>query len=86
MLNSLVLGELGRSVDTVVVAGEVVLEHGRSTRIDEDQLWQQTNDVVQRSLAQLPARQEFLEERLAYVQDVLAAVDRAPGGPRPPLS
>jgi 5-methylthioadenosine/S-adenosylhomocysteine deaminase len=84
MLNSLVLGELGGSVETVIVAGEVVVERGRSTRVDEDQLWHQANEVVQASLSRLPARQEFLDERLSYVQHVLAAVDRTPGGPRPP--
>ena len=83
MLNSLVLGELGRSVETVVVAGEVVIEHGRSTRVNEERLWRQTNEIVQKSLEQLAARQEFLDDRLAYVQHVLTAVDRTPGGSTP---
>jgi cytosine/adenosine deaminase-related metal-dependent hydrolase len=81
MINSLVLSELGQSVQTVVVAGEVVLEDGRSTRVDEDKLWRQANEIVQRSFEapQIP------RERLTYVQRLLEAVDRTPGGPRPPL-
>jgi len=81
MINSLVLSELGQSVQTVVVAGEVVLENGRSTRVDEARLWRQANDIVQRSLE----RPQIPPERLAYVQRLLEAVDRSPGGPLAPL-
>ena len=35
---SLVYSENGRSVDTVLVGGEVLLEDGRSLRIDESEL------------------------------------------------
>jgi cytosine/adenosine deaminase-related metal-dependent hydrolase len=83
MINSLVLGELGRSVETVIVAGEVVVENGRSTRVDEEQLWREANDTVQASLEQLPERRAFLAERLPYLEHLLAAVEQTPGGPPP---
>jgi hypothetical protein len=81
MINSLVLGELGRSVETVIVAGEVVLENGRSTRINEEQLWREANDIVQASVEQLPSRHAFLEERLPFLEGMLTAVEQTPGGP-----
>jgi guanine deaminase len=84
MINSLVLGELGGSVETVIVAGDVVVEHGHSTRVDEARLWQQANNIVQKSMEQLPARQEFLRDRLPYVQRLLTTVDGTPGGPSAP--
>lgn len=81
MISSLVLSELGQSVETVLVAGEVVLENGRSTRVDEARLWRQANEIVQRSLE----RPQVPSERVAYIQRLLEAVDRTPGGPPPPL-
>jgi 5-methylthioadenosine/S-adenosylhomocysteine deaminase len=37
-LRELVLAARSRTVDTVIVGGEVIVEHGRSTRVDEAQL------------------------------------------------
>jgi 5-methylthioadenosine/S-adenosylhomocysteine deaminase len=84
MINSLVLGELGRSVETVIVAGEVVLENGRSTRIDEDALWQEANAIVQSSVANLESQDAFFSERWPYLERMLTSIDRTSGGPRPP--
>ena len=44
----LVFGERGSSVDTVVVAGRVVLKGGRSTLVDEEALLHQTRDILQK--------------------------------------
>jgi 5-methylthioadenosine/S-adenosylhomocysteine deaminase len=41
-----VFGERGGSVDTVVVAGRVVLKNGRSTLVDEDALLFETRDML----------------------------------------
>jgi hypothetical protein len=38
--------ERGGSVDTVVVAGCVVLKNGCSTRVDEDALFLETRDML----------------------------------------
>lgn len=75
MINSLVLGELGQSVETVIVAGDIVMENGRSTRIDERRLLEDVRQVVQSSLEHLDARRAFLEERWPYVDRLLSAVE-----------
>lgn len=75
MINSLVLGQLGQSVETVIVAGEIVIENGRSTRIDEEQLLQDVRQVVQSSLEYVDARRSFLDERWPYIDRLLAAVE-----------
>jgi cytosine/adenosine deaminase-related metal-dependent hydrolase len=56
----LVFSETGRGVHTVMVDGEVVLEDGRMTRIDENAFRHELDDVMQavdRDYAQLLARQ-----------------------------
>ena len=46
LVQSLVYSENGRSVDTVLVAGEVVLEGGQSPRIDEAELARQAGQLA----------------------------------------
>jgi cytosine/adenosine deaminase-related metal-dependent hydrolase len=75
MINSLVLGQLGQSVETVIVAGDIVIENGRSTRIDEDRLLQDVRQVVQSSLEYVDARRSFLDERWPYIDRLLSAVE-----------
>jgi cytosine/adenosine deaminase-related metal-dependent hydrolase len=81
MINSLVLGELGRSVETVIVAGDVVLENGRSTRVDEDSLAQEVKSIVHSSMEYAAARQGFLDERWPYLERLLSAVEARQDGP-----
>jgi 5-methylthioadenosine/S-adenosylhomocysteine deaminase len=57
----LVFSETGRGVHTVMVDGEVVLEDGRLTRIDENSFRHELEEVMQvvdRDYAQLVARQQ----------------------------
>ena len=46
LVQSLVYSENGRSVDTVLVGGEVLLEGGRSPRIDESELARQAEQLA----------------------------------------
>ena len=48
LVQCLVYSENGRSVDTVLVGGEVLLGWGRSLRIDEDALGRQACDLDER--------------------------------------
>ena len=48
LLQSLVYSENGRSTDTVLVAGNVVLENGQSPRIDEAALGRQAGELAER--------------------------------------
>lgn len=49
-VRQLVHAENGASVDTVLVAGEVVLRDGRCTRVDEMALWEEAGDLARRRL------------------------------------
>lgn len=48
LIQGLVYSENGSSVDTVLVAGDVVLEHGVSPRIDEAALGRQAEELAER--------------------------------------
>jgi 5-methylthioadenosine/S-adenosylhomocysteine deaminase len=43
--NHLVMYETGASVDTVLVAGEIVVRNGRCTRLNEDDLMAEADDL-----------------------------------------
>lgn len=49
-VRQLVHAENGASVDTVIVAGEVVLADGRCTRLDEIALWQEAEELARRRI------------------------------------
>jgi len=74
MLASLVLGELGQSVQTAVVAGEVVQENGRSTKVSDDHLRQQVAEIVDKSMASLPRRERLAAEHRLFLEKMLTAV------------
>ena len=57
LVQNLVYSENGSSVDTVLVGGEVVLEKGRATRIDESLLAEQARCLVEKVEA---AREKWL--------------------------
>jgi guanine deaminase len=49
-VRQLVLGESGSAVDTVLVAGRVLLRHGRCTTLDETALWQEAQAAAEQRL------------------------------------
>jgi len=49
-VRQLVLGESGAAVDTVLVAGRVLLRHGRCTLLDEAALWQEAQQAAAKRL------------------------------------
>ena len=55
-INALVEYGSGADVETVIVDGEVVVEDGRSTRIDEDELFAQAEAGTKRAWDNWPAR------------------------------
>lgn len=55
-INALVEYGSGADVETVIVDGEVVLENGRSTRLDEDELFAQAEAGAKRAWDNWPAR------------------------------
>jgi 5-methylthioadenosine/S-adenosylhomocysteine deaminase len=81
MIASLVLSELGQSVEMAIVDGEVVLENGRATKINEDYLRQQVAEYVEKSHGWLPRREETWARQRGYLDRLMTAVDRAEDGP-----
>ena len=69
LVQSLVYSENGRSVDTVLVGGEVLLEGGRSPRIDESEL--------ARRAEQLAAKVEEAREKWADRKHAPEVLERA---------
>jgi guanine deaminase len=49
-VRQLVLGESGAAVDTVLVAGHVLLRHGRCTTLDETALWREAQQAAEKRL------------------------------------
>jgi len=81
MIASLVLGELGSSVETVIVAGDVVIENGRSTKVNETELRKRVATIVERGAAAEADRARGYGERRAYIEKLMDAVESAEGGP-----
>jgi 5-methylthioadenosine/S-adenosylhomocysteine deaminase len=50
--NHLVMYESGQAVDTVLVAGEIVLRHGRCTKINEDDVYEEADEFAARDYAE----------------------------------
>ena len=81
MLANLVLSELGQSVETVVVAGEVVLENGRSTKLNQDHLRQEIAEYIDKCNHELSQREALWADKHAYLERMVAAVEAADGAP-----
>jgi len=47
-IKALVEGGCGRDVDTVIVDGKVLVQGGRTTRVDEDQVYAKAREATQR--------------------------------------
>jgi cytosine/adenosine deaminase-related metal-dependent hydrolase len=78
LVRSLVVSELGDSVDTVLVGGEVVLRERRSTRVDEAAIRADAHELMGRRCRQHLARRDVysaVEPFLASVVDEAAAID-----------
>ncbi len=75
--NHLVMFETGDSVDTVFVGGEICLQGGRCTKIDEDAVYAQVSELAERS--ELDSAQNFSvtrRERPAFQPLIVEALQR----------
>ncbi len=71
--NQLVYAELGRSVETVLVDGDVVVRDGRVTSVDAPRLRAEAQRLVDAIWGTLPER----NERFAEVSPMLERLERA---------
>lgn len=62
LAGQLIHSELGGSVDTVVIAGEIVFSNGRIHGIDEPAIHAEAQDIISRLYAGLPNRMRKFEE------------------------
>ena len=79
MIASLVYGELGQSVETALVAGEIVLEQGRSTRLNEARLRDEVVAILEKANRTTKERGKLLAERRLFIEKVLIAVEAQEG-------
>ena len=78
MLHQLVYAELGRSVDTVLVDGRVVVRDGRVVTVDVESLLQEAQELVSRIWSALPERQQRFEEARPMLEELERAVGALP--------
>ncbi len=75
LLQQIVYSEMGSSVDTVLVDGNVVVREGRVVTVDTDALHQEAQELVSRIWSDLPKRLARFEE----VRPMLERLERAVG-------
>jgi len=79
-LRQVVYSECGRGVDTVLVDGEIVVEHGRLTTVDWPALCEEAADLAQAYTHDLETHRHRMTPVLPYIAD---AVRRAGAVPLP---
>ncbi len=73
-LTQLVFSELGSSVETVIVGGEIVVEGGKVLTVNEEDLYREAREIVQRTYEDLPNRSKALEPHAALLERMDEAV------------
>ena len=72
-INQLVFGELGSSVETVLVGGHVVIEDKDVKTVNEKELYAEARESIQKLYKDIPS----LNKRFAPVLDLLDRMDKA---------
>ncbi len=70
--------ELGGSVDSVIIGGDVVLENGRFRSIDEAEIHREAQEIVNRLYAGLPERMVRFEAVRPLFRELERQVHRTP--------
>lgn len=77
LAGQIVHSELGQSVDTVMIGGEIVFENGRFTRIDEAAIHAEAQEILTRAYSAMPERMRRFEEMYPIYRDIERAVAAA---------
>lgn len=77
LAGQIVHSELGGSVDTVVIGGDVVFADGRFTRIDEAAIHAEAQDILTRVYSGMPERERKFAEMYPIYRDLERAVAAA---------
>jgi 5-methylthioadenosine/S-adenosylhomocysteine deaminase len=78
MMNQLVYAEVGRSVDTVLVGGKVVVRAGRIATVDTNSLLGEAQELATRIWAGLPDRLQRFEKIRPVLEDLERSVGQIP--------
>jgi len=78
LINELIFGDLGASVEMVVVGGEVVVQAGRVTTVDGDALYREAKILAQERADDLERRRPLVEDMVATLAGLDEAVRRTP--------
>jgi 5-methylthioadenosine/S-adenosylhomocysteine deaminase len=78
LAGQIVHSELGGSVDSVIIGGDVVLENGRFTSIDEAEIHREAQEIVNRLYAGLPERMARFETVRPLFRELERQVHRTP--------
>lgn len=76
LAGQIVHSEMGGSVDTVLIAGEVVMENGRILTIDEEAIHAEAQDIISRLYAGLPERLRKFEKVRPVFRELERTVNR----------
>jgi hypothetical protein len=67
-LNQLVYCENGQSIDTVVVDGKIICEHGKTLTIDEDKVRSEVQSCAERLMGKIEKASERVAEIMPYLK------------------
>ena len=81
-INQLVFGELGSSVETVLVGGHVVIEDKEVKTVNEKELYAEARESMQKLYTDIPS----LNKRFAPALDLLDRMDKAVADYKLPFS
>ena len=76
LMNALVYSEVGRSVDTVLVGGDTVLENGQIINVNTSALLEEAQELATRIWSNLPERYKAFEALRPMLEDLENAVGR----------
>ena len=76
LMNALVYSEVGRSVDTVLVGGDTVLETGQIINVNTSALLEEAQELATRIWSNLPERYKAFETLRPMLEDLENAVGR----------
>ena len=77
LAGQIVHSELGQSVDTVIIGGEIVFANGRFTRINEDAIHAEAQEILSRVYSGMAERERRFAEMYPVYRDIERAVTAA---------
>lgn len=73
---ALVFCETGASVDTVIVNGEIVVDHGKLVRVDEESLLREIRETVKSKETICPSKMEEIEQTMQLFEGFVRSINQ----------